>query len=227
MGKKKMILTSLAVLGAAFAVSQPSVVKAAEDTNTGTSSAQPVATHPEETGATDTSKSEVTSPEIKQAETDAKKAEEKVTEAQAKVDKTTPVADEAAKNLETEKKEAAEAEAKKEEDAKKEEADSKDASSKALDQLENEIDADANIKDKEAAKKLLGKEDLLAAVESGDLKAGDVLKELEKDDATAGSTSTTPAEAKSKATLPEDIKAGIEKAEKADAARPASEKTSR
>ncbi|MDU6267155.1 MAG: hypothetical protein E6606_01760, partial [Streptococcus mitis] len=94
MNKKKMILTSLAsvaVLGAAFVASQPSVVKAAEEPNT--TSAQPA-------GAPATPKSEVTSPEIKQAEADAKKAEEKVAEAQAKVDTTTPVADEAAKKLE-------------------------------------------------------------------------------------------------------------------------------
>ena len=103
MDKKKMILTSLAsvaVLGAAFVASQPSVVKA-DDPNTATTPAQPAG----ETGATATPKSEVTSPEIKQAEADAKKAEEKVTEAQAKVDTTTPAANEAAKKLETEKKE--------------------------------------------------------------------------------------------------------------------------
>ena len=111
MDKKKMILTSLAsvaVLGAAFVASQPSLVKA-DDTNTATT--QPAG----ETGATATPKSEVTSPEIKQAEAEAKKAEEKVAEAQAKVDTTTPVADEAAKKLETEKKEAAEADAAKNE----------------------------------------------------------------------------------------------------------------
>ena len=107
MNKKKMILTSLAsvaVLGAAFVASQPSVVKA-DDSNTATT--QPAG----ETGVAATPKSEVTSPEIKQAEADVKKAEEKVAEAQAKVDKTTPVADEAATKLETEKKEAADADA--------------------------------------------------------------------------------------------------------------------
>ena len=258
MNKKKMILTSLAsvaVLGAAFVASQPSLVKA-DDTNTATT--QPAG----ETGATATPKSEVTSPEIKQAEAEAKKAEEKVAEAQAKVDTTTPVADEAAKKLETEKKEAAEAdaaktkaeeakktaddelaaakekaaeadakakeEAKKEEDSKKEEADSKDALSKALDQLEESIANDPKITDKEAAKKaakeLVDKEGLLKAIESGDLKAGDILKELENDNNTASNPATTPAEAKTKDQLPADIKAGIDKAEKADAARPASEK---
>ena len=107
MDKKKIILTSLAsvaVLGAALAASQPSLVKA-DDTNIATT--QPTG----ETGATATPKSEVTSPEIKQAEADAKKAEAKVTEAQAKVDTTTTAANEAATKLEAEKKEAADAEA--------------------------------------------------------------------------------------------------------------------
>lgn len=262
MDKKKMILTSLAsvaVLGAAFVASQPSVVKA-DDSNTAT-------TQPAETGATDTSKSEVTSPEIKKAEDEAKKAEGKVTEAQAKVDTTTAAAKEADTKLETEKKEATEAEAakteaekaktaadeelaaaktkaaeadakakeeaKKEEDAKKEEADSKEALTEALKQLPD----DNALLDKKA------KEELLKAVESGDLKAGDILKELaddnekaeanketekklrNKDQANEANVATTPAEeAKSKDQLPENIKAGIDKAEKADAARPASEK---
>ena len=73
MNKKKMILTSLAsvaVLGAAFVASQPSVVKA-DDSNTATT--QPAG----ETGVAATPKSEVTSPEIKQAEADVKKAEDK------------------------------------------------------------------------------------------------------------------------------------------------------
>ena len=173
-----------------------------------------------------------------------KTAEAKVTEAQAKVDSATTAATNAATKLEAEKKEAADAnaaktkaeeakkavvtdleaakakaaeadakakeEAKKEEDAKKEEASSKEALKEALKELPNN--------------ELLGKEDLLAAVEAGDLKAGDVLKELENDDATASNPSTTPAEPKTKDTLPADIKAGIEKAEKADAARPQSEK---
>lgn len=265
MDRKKIILTSLAsvaVLGAALAASQPSVVKADESTNTTTTSAQPAPTRPPETGATDTSKSEVTSPEIKQAEDEAKAKEEEAAKAQAKVDTTTTAANEANTKLEAETKEADDAnaaktkaeeakktaddelaaakqkateadakakeEAKKEEDAKKEEADSKDALSKALDQLEESIANDPKITNKEAAKKaakeLVDKEGLLKAIESGDLKAGDILKELENDSNTAGNTSTTPAEAKSKDQLPEGVKAGIEKAEKADAARPASEK---
>ncbi|CJC28475.1 LPXTG cell wall anchor domain-containing protein [Streptococcus pneumoniae] len=227
MDKKRMILASLAsaaVLGAGFTTIQPLVVKADEN------AAKPA-----------------TPKVIQDAEADAKKAEAKVTEAQTKVDTTTTAANEAATKLETEKKEAADAEtakmkaaeskttadnelakakeeAKKEEDAKKEEADSKEALKEAFAKLEKEIDDDSNIKNKEVVKKLLGKEDLLAAVEAGDLKAGDVLKELENDDKTASNTVTTTAEFKAKDQLPEDIKAGIEKAEKADAARPASEK---
>ena len=84
---------------------------------------------------------------------------------------------------------------------------------------------------------------MLKAVESGELKAGDILKELaddnekaeanketekklrNKDQANEANVATTPAkEAKTKDQLPADIKAGIDKAEKADAARPASEK---
>ena len=255
MDKKKMILTSLAsvaVLGAAFAASQPSVVKAEEQP-----AASQSAGDSQPTPAAETPKTEVE--KAKEAE---KEANAKVDEAQAKVDTTTTAADEATTKLEAEKKEAAEAdaaktkaeeakktaadelaaakekaaeadakakeEAKKEEDAKKEEADSKDALSKALDQLEESIANDPKITNKEAAKKaakeLVDKEGLLKAIESGDLKAGDILKELENDNNTASNPATTPAEAKTKDQLPADIKAGIDKAEKADAARPASEK---
>ena len=66
-------------MGAAFVASQPSVVKA-DDPNTATTPAQPAG----ETGATATPKSEVTSPEIKQAEADAKTAEAKVAESSSK-----------------------------------------------------------------------------------------------------------------------------------------------
>ncbi len=48
---------------------------------------------------------------------------------------------------------------------KKEEAETKAALKDALDQLEKDIDADAKITNKEEAKKALGKEDILAAVE--------------------------------------------------------------
>ena len=161
---------------------------------------------------------------------------EKKEAADAEVAKTK--AEEAKKAIDTElakaKEEAAKAdykakeEIKKEEDAKKEEADSKDALSKALDQLEEATANNPKITNnevaKKAAKELVDKEGLLKAIESGELKAGDVLKELENDNATADNTSTTPAEPKSKGQLPENIKVGIEKAEKEDAARPRSEK---
>ena len=71
------------------------------------------------------------------------------------------------------------------EELKKEESETRTALKDALDQLEKDIDADAKITNKEEAKKALGKKDILAAVESGDLKAGDILKELENDDKTS------------------------------------------
>ena len=111
------------------------------------------------------------------------------------------------------------------------EADSKDALTEALKQL-----PDNELLDKKA------KEDLLKAVEAGDLKAGDILKELADDDkkaeanketekklrnkdqaATADAGASPVTEGKTSA-LPEDLKAKIDEAEKADAARPASEK---
>ena len=212
----------VATTGAAVAHAAETDTVATVPADGSTNTTQPAG----ETGTTNTAaetpKSEVTSPEIKQAEADAKAKEAKVTEAQAKVDTTTTAANEAVTKLEAEKKEAADAEtakteaekakktaddelaaakekaaeadakakekAKKEEDAKKEEADSKDALSKALDQLEKDIDADTKITNKEEAKKALGKEDILAAVEKGDLTAGDVLKELENQNATAEAT---------------------------------------
>lgn len=71
------------------------------------------------------------------------------------------------------------------EELKKEESETRTALKDALDQFEKDIDDDANITNKEEAKKALGKEDILAAVEKGDLTAGDVLKELENQNATA------------------------------------------
>ena len=140
-------------------------------------------------------------------------------------------------------------ETKKEEDAKKEEADSKDALSKALDKLEEAIANDPNIANKEAAKKaakeLVGKEELLKAIESGEITAKDLLAEFaddneksEKNEAiesklrdkeqakkveAAEAGATVQPESKKDA-LPADIKEAIDKAEKADAARPESEK---
>lgn len=242
MDKKKMILTSLAsvaVLGAAFVASQPSVVKADDSSNT-----------------TTTPKSEVTSPEIKQAETDAKQAEEKVTEAQAKVDDKTTEATTAATNLEKEKKEAADAEtakteaekaktvadeelakakeeAKKEADEAKKQADTKAELTAALEKLEKDavekVNNNSQISDKakaiEEIKATIGKEDLLKVIESGDIKATDVADALPSENDVNGiEGTTTPATSGDKNALPADLKAKIDEAEKADAARPASEK---
>ena len=140
-------------------------------------------------------------------------------------------------------------ETKKEEDAKKEEADSKDALSKALDKLEEAIANDSNIANKEAAKKaakeLVGKEELLKAIESGEITAKDLLAEFaddneksEKNEAVenklrnkklaekveAEEAGAKVQEASEKNNLPKEIREGIDKAEKADAARPESEK---
>ena len=184
----------------------------------------------------ETEKKEATDAET--AKTEAEKTKKDAEAAKTTAD--SELADAKAKAADADAK--AKEEAKKEEDAKKEEADAKEALKEAFANLEKEIDANANIKDKEAAKKLLGKEDLLAAVEAGDLKAGDLLKEFADDNekaeankevekklrnkdqakkadagATAGKEGKTDA-------LPEDLKAKIDEAEKADAARPQSEK---
>ena len=106
-------------------------------------------------------------------------------------------------------------EAKKEEDAKKEEADSKDALTEALKQL-----PDNELLDKKA------KEELLKAVESGELNASDILAELADDAEKAQDTNPTikTETPVSKDKLPEEVQAGIEEGEAADAARPESEK---
>ena len=184
----------------------------------------------------ETEKKEATDAET--AKTEADKTKKDAEAAKATVDGELAAAKEKAAEADAKAKE----EAKKEEDAKKEEADSKEALKEAFANLEKEIDADANIKDKEAAKKLLGKEDLLAAVEAGDVKAGDLLKEFADDNEKAEANkevekklrnkdqakkadagATAGKEGKTNA-LPEDLKAKIDEAEKADAARPQSEK---
>ncbi len=97
MNKKKMILTSLAsvaVLGATFVASQPSVVKADD---------KPTAAQP--TGETKpTPAAETPKTEVEKAKEAEKEANAKVDEAQSKVDRTTTTATDAATKLETEKK---------------------------------------------------------------------------------------------------------------------------
>lgn len=212
MDKKKLFtasLASVAVLGAGFLASHPSVVKAAT-----------VEELQKEAEAKDQA--------LKEAEAKAQSEKEEAATAAAAVEKAKKeklAADEALAKA----KEEADKKAKEEEAAKKEEADTKKALGDALDQLEEAIANDPNITDKEAAKELVDKEGLLKAIEAGEIKASEILAELEDDhkkaeaEANAPATPTPAAEAK-KDTLPADIKAGIEKAEKADAARPASEK---
>ena len=263
MDKKRMILASLAsaaVLGAGFTTVQPLVVKADEnaakpatpkviqDAQADADKADAKVKELEEKVADKTTEATAAATKLeteKKESTDAKtaKAEADKAKKDAETEKTAADAELTTAQEEAKKADAkAQEEAKKEEDAKKEEADSKEALKEAFAKLEKEIDADSNIKDKEAAKKLLGKEDLLAAVESGDLKAGDILKEFADDnekaeankevekklrnkdqakkadaEATAGKEGKTDA-------LPEDLKAKIDEAEKADVARPKSEK---
>ena len=214
MNKKKMILTSLAsvaVLGATFVASQPSVVKADD---------KPTAAQP--TGETKpTPAAETPKTEVEKAKEAEKEANAKVDEAQSKVDRTTTTATDAATKLETEKKEAAKADSKakeeaaKEEAATKEEAEAKEALTEALKQI-----PDNELLDKKA------KEELLKAVESGELNASDILAELADDAEKAQDTNSTikTETPVSKDKLPEEVQGGIDEGEAADAARPASEK---
>ena len=117
-----------------------------------------------------TAKAEKEAADVKAAQTKKEEADKAKTEAETE--------------LATAKAEAEKAKAKVEE-LKKEEAETRTALKDALDQLEKDIDADAKITNKEEAKKALGKEDILAAVEKGDLTAGDVLKELKGQNETA------------------------------------------
>ena len=267
MDKKRMILASLAsaaVLGAGFTTVQPLVVKADEnaakpatpkviqDAQADADKADAKVKELEEKVADKTTEATAAATKLeteKKESTDAKtaKAEADKAKKDAETEKTAADAELTTAQEEAKKADAkAQEEAKKEEDAKKEEADSKEALSKALDQLEESIANDPKITNKEAAKKaakeLVDKEGLLKAIESGDLKAGDILKEFaddnEKADANkevekklrnkdqakkADAGATAGKEGKTDA-LPEDLKAKIDEAEKADAARPKSEK---
>ncbi len=120
----------------------------------------------------------------------------------------------------------------KEEAARKEVAETKQAVTDALTKIEKEaeaaIDASSKFNDKEKAKKdfkdEVGKDDLLKAIESGDLTIDIVAKELEDLAEKAQSSTTTTIEATSRNQLPEYIQNGIKKAEKDDAAKLESEK---
>lgn len=164
MDKKKLFtasLASVAVLGAGFLASHPSVVKAAT-----------VEELQKDAEAKDQA--------LKDAEAKAQSEKQEAAAAAAAVEKAKAdklAADEA---LAKAKEEAA-----KEEEAKKEEAATKEDLSKALDQLEEAIANDPNITDKEAAKKaakeLVDKEGLLKAIEAGEIKASEILAELADD----------------------------------------------
>ena len=238
MNKKKMILTSLAsvaVLGATFVASQPSVVKADD---------KPTAAQP--TGETKpTPAAETPKTEVEKAKEAEKEANAKVDEAQSKVDRTTTTATDAATKLETEKKESAEADAAKTkaEEAKKtaddELAKAKEEAAKADAKAKEEAaKADAKAKEEAEAKVALtealkqipdnelldnkAKEELLKAVESGELNASDILAELADDAEKAQDTNPTikTETPVSRDELPEEVQAGIEEGEAADAARP-------
>ena len=120
----------------------------------------------------------------------------------------------------------------KEEAARKEAAETKQAVTDALTKIEKEaeaaIDASSKFNDKEKAKKdfkdEVGKDDLLKAIESGDLTIDVVAKELEDLAEKAQFSTTTTIEATSRNQLPEYIQNGIKKAEKDDAAKLESEK---
>ena len=142
-------------------------------------------------------------------------------------------------DLEAAKAKAAEADAKAKEEAKKEadetkkQADTKAELTAALEKLEKDavdkVNNNAQISDKakaiEEVKATIGKEDLLKAIEAGDIKATDAADALpSENDANGVEGPTTPATSGDKNALPADLKAKIDEAEKADAARPKSEK---
>ena len=142
-------------------------------------------------------------------------------------------------DLEAAKAKAAEADAKAKEEAKKEadeakkQADTKAELTAALEKLEKDavdkVNNNAQISDKakaiEEVKATIGKEDLLKAIEAGDIKATDAADALpSENDANGVEGPTTPATSGDKNALPADLKAKIDEAEKADAARPQSEK---
>ena len=193
-------------------------------------------------------KVDTTTTKAKEADTKLEAEKKEAAEADAaktKAEEAKKTADDelaAAKTKAAEADAKAKEEAKKEEDAKKEEADSKDALSKALDQLEEAIANDSTITDKEAAKELVDKEGLLKAIESGEITAKDLLAEFtddnekseknealekklrDKEEAKTTDAGASPVTEGKTSALPENLKAKIDEAEKADAARPASEK---
>ena len=274
MDKKRMILASLAsaaVLGAGFTTVQPLVVKADEnaakpatpkviqDAEADAKKAEEKVTEAQAKVDAKTTEATAAATKVeaeKKEDADAKAAKAEAEKAKTKADEAKKTADD---ELTAAKEDAKQADAKaKEEEAKaeakaKEDADTKKAISDSLDKLvadaEKAINDNKKITDKEKAikelKEKIGKEDLLAAIEAGEISIDNVVAELNDDAAKAeaneaadkkmrdkdqaAKSATADAGATSKATtdkkdMPADLKATIAEAEKADAARPESEK---
>ena len=274
MDKKRMILASLAsaaVLGAGFTTVQPLVVKADEnaakpatpkviqDAEADAKKAEEKVTEAQAKVDAKTTEATAAATKVeaeKKEDADAKaaKAEAEKAKTDAEVAKTTAdseltAAKEEAKQADAKAKE----EAKKAEDKAKEDADTKKAISDSLDKLvadaEKAINDNKKITDKEKAikelKEKIGKEDLLAAIEAGEISIDNVAAELNDDAAkaeaneaadkkmrdkdqaaksTAADAGATSETKTAKKDMPADLKATIAEAEKADAARPESEK---
>ena len=274
MDKKRMILASLAsaaVLGAGFTTVQPLVVKADEnaakpatpkviqDAQADADKAGAKVKELEEKVADKTTEATAAATKLeteKKESTDAKtaKAEADKAKKDAETEKTAADAELTTAQEEAKKADAkAQEEAKKEEAKAKEDADTKIAISDTLDKLvadaEKAINDNKKITDKDKAikelKEKIGKEDLLAAIEAGEISIDDVAAELNDDAAkaeaneaadkkmrdkdqaaksTAADAGATSKAETDKKDMPADLKAKIDEAEKADAARPESEK---
>ena len=274
MDKKRMILASLAsaaVLGAGFTTVQPLVVKADEnaakpatpkviqDAQADADKADAKVKELEEKVADKTTEATAAATKLeaeKKQDADAKaaKAEADKAKKDAETEKTAADAELTKAQEEAKKADAkAQEEAKKEEAKAKEDADTKKAISDTLDKLvadaEKAINDNKKITDKDKAikelKEKIGKEDLLAAIEAGEISIDDVAAELNDDAAkaeaneaadkkmrdkdqaaksTAADAGATSKAETDKKDMPADLKAKIDEAEKADAARPESEK---
>ena len=269
-----MILASLAsaaVLGAGFTTVQPLVVKADEnaakpatpkviqDAEADAKKAEEKVTEAQAKVDAKTTEATAAATKVeaeKKEDADAKAAKAEAEKAKTKADEAKKTADD---ELTAAKEDAKQADAKaKEEEAKaeakaKEDADTKKAISDSLDKLvadaEKAINDNKKITDKEKAikelKEKIGKEDLLAAIEAGEISIDNVAAELNDDAAkaeaneaadkkmrdkdqaaksTAADAGATSETGTAKKDMPADLKATIAEAEKADAARPESEK---
>ena len=269
-----MILASLAsaaVLGAGFTTVQPLVVKADEnaakpatpkviqDAEADAKKAEEKVTEAQAKVDAKTTEATAAATKVeaeKKEDADAKAAKAEAEKAKTKADEAKKTADD---ELTAAKEDAKQADAKAKEEAKKaeakakEDADTKKAISDSLDKLvadaEKAINDNKKITDKEKAikelKEKIGKEDLLAAIEAGEISIDNVAAELNDDAAkaeaneaadkkmrdkdqaaksTAADAGATSETGTAKKDMSADLKATIDEAEKADAARPQSEK---